>query len=215
MRQRFSVKKFSKQTLELPDLVDKEVEEWVDRKMQNLAAKNGFSVEKDSVGIATFAEWIDFYRPMNMHSKPITNVSNPVQPQAVATKKYVDMKCDIYTTTDTVFNTVINTVEYQKIHLNSGRTIHTALDDSKTGINLPAGYFYRIQVVGVRTQGISATVRIALGNVTHRYLEVIRNQTFEFTSIFYLQQAGVISLEAKKIAAENVKIKAVIIIERI
>ena len=212
MRQRFSVKKFSKQTLELPDLVDKEVEEWVDRKMQNLAAKNGFSVEKDSVGIANFAEWIDFYRPMNMHSKPITNVLNPVQPQDVATKTYVDMKCDIYTTTA---NEITSQASYHKIGLNSDRTLHTALDESKTVINLPAGYFYRIQVVGVRTQGISATVRIALGNVTHRYLEVIRNQTFEFTSIFYLQEDGVMSLQAKKIATETVQIQAVLIIERI
>ena len=212
MRQRFSVKKSSQQTSELPELVDKEVEDLVDKKMQNFVSKNGFSIEKDSVRIASFAEWIDFYRPMNMHSKPITNVSNPVQPQDVATKSYVDLKCDIYTTTA---NEITSQASYHKIGLNSDRTLHTALDDSKTGINLPAGYFYRIQVVGVRTQGISATVRIALGNVTHRYQDVIRNQTFEFTSIFYLQQAGVISLEAKKIAAENVKIKAVIIIERI
>ena len=211
MRQRFSVKK-SKQTLELSELVDKEVEEWVEKKMQNVAAKNGFSVEKDSVSIATFAEWIDFYRPMNMHSKPITNVLNPVQPQDVATKNYVDMKCDIYTTTA---NEIISQTIFQKIGLNSDRTIHTTLNDSKTGINLPAGYFYRIQVVGVRTRGISATVRIALGNATQRYEDVIRNPTFELTSSFSLHQAGVISLEAKKIATENVQIEAVIIIERI
>ena len=212
MSLRFSVRKSIK-PLQGTEISDRQIDDLVEAKMQSFTARDGFAIEKNGQNIARFADWIRFYQTLDMHSLQIKNVHNPTDDQDVATKIYVDRKCDIYTTLDTVIN---NRVDYQKVQLNAERISDTTLDRAKSGINLLPNHFYRILVVGTRTFGQTATIRLLLGLQALTQMDLTLRQTaFDFSAIISLQEAGILSFDAKKNSAEDLELKATIIIERI
>jgi hypothetical protein len=212
---RFSVRKSITpvQQFNVADTEIKDLVELVNEILEDFNPRNGFTIEKNSANIAKFDELVRIYRTLDLHGQSIKNVLNPIDAQDAATKNYVDLRCDIYVSANT---TITTKDEFQTFQLTAERMLFTTLNAEESVINLAPDTFYRVQVVGKKTVGVSAAIRLKQGLQVIKYLDVARNVTvFDFTVLISLQAVDFISIEVRKNTEESVEIKVTIIIERI
>lgn len=218
---RWSVQKTSADNNEYIDsqllLMENDFEKFMSSKLAAFEPQTDFIIRdrnNTSRKVAEFSDWIELYRTVDMHNKPIKNLLNPTDDTDAATKQYVNErspKGDLY---EGPALALTDKESYQTFALKTVRdpTISTLIGNR---ISLETGT-YKILIVGNRTEGSSFTVKLILAeNQTLRGVDVTKQPGFDFSHIMILQGHGEIILQAKKLANENVKARAVLLIEKI